>query len=320
MSRLMPKFIGALLLLLGTAGSAVAGVPLIKVSSTYSAKAPVVRLGDVALLRGFTPAGRARLAAVELTSAPPVGQPKVLPRAYLKTRIRAEVGPGVKLRLPPTLRIVRASKAFEGPQLAKQFEAAIRKSMPHHPDDVASVRVQQPTRVLVPTGGKIRFTFARGERFDDRVNARLEVVDKTGILSARGVSARVELMRNVFVSVRNLRPGQLVGPNDFEPRRVPASQAPRDAIDDAQWLTDAHVVQAIRAGQPLRSQQVRARPVIKRGAKVRVTVERGTVRLTLRAIAVSSASRGQVVRLRNPSSKKIISARATGDDEARMEL
>ncbi len=315
---MLSRLIMASLLLFSA--SAFARAPSIEIKESYTVSSSKILLGDVARLRGFSTAGRARLAKVELAKAPRIGQPKVLRRSFLKTQISSQVGPGVRLKLPKNLRVTRASRTVESTELARRFEVQIRKMMGHHPDDVASVRVSRMRPLQMAKGGKVRFLFSDSERFEGRLNARLEVSEGGRVLSTRGVSAQIELMRNVFVATRSLQRGTMVSPNDFEPRRMPSSRAPRDAVTDMQLLDDAHLVQAIRVGQPLRAQQVRARAVIKRGSKVRVVFERGTTKVTVMAIALADASRGQMFRLRNPSSKKIITAQAVGDNEARLSL
>ena len=128
-------------------------VPAISVAPRAEVSRSTIRLGDVAKLRGFAKDARARFAKIELGKAPIVGTGKLLPRAFLLSRIRgAGVPPGVRLKLPRRLEVTRKALVLRGSEIRTRIANAIRRKMPHADGDVAGLVVPRVPDLKVPHG------------------------------------------------------------------------------------------------------------------------------------------------------------------------
>ncbi|MBL9137179.1 MAG: flagellar basal body P-ring formation protein FlgA [Verrucomicrobiales bacterium] len=125
------------------------------------------------------------------------------------------------------------------------------------------------------------------------------------------VSARV--WRSIPVARAPLRRGQLVieAPLSLERRDVlTLRDAPGlFAFDDP----SLELVENIQAGQPVLARSVRPRPVIQRGQLVEGLVQDGGLTIALKVEALNDGLPGQVVRVRNPSTRREFSGKVLNE-------
>ena len=124
------------------------------------------------------------------------------------------------------------------------------------------------------------------------------------------VTVRVAVPR--ILAVADLRPGQPIGAAQLaaETREEFPSAAPFALTIDqvaGRWPR-----LAIRAGSPIRTDQLEMPREVMRGSTVRVEVRDGATRLELDAVAQASGATGEFIPVRNPSSGKRFRARVEG--------
>ncbi|MCB1914276.1 MAG: flagellar basal body P-ring formation protein FlgA [Rhodocyclaceae bacterium] len=126
------------------------------------------------------------------------------------------------------------------------------------------------------------------------------------------VSARVQVFGDYLVLARDLRPGQLVAPEDLTRRHGDLTEDGAGALVDATQAVGHPARIAVAAGRPLTREMLRVPPVIGRGETVRVVTEGRGFQVANQGRALNDAGEGQVVRVRLPSGK-VLSGRARLD-------
>lgn len=314
----------ALLLLcvfFGGAASAAQAAPAIQVRARAEVDGPVVRLADVAKLSGFAEDARARFASIELGRAPAPGVGQLLPEAYVVGKLRdAGVGPGVRLDVPRRVEITRKGRTIRGDALAKQVRDAVRQAMPHDPRDVAELSVPRLSDLTIPAGSRLDIRFAAGERFVGPTVAEIVVADHGETVRAQKVTVRVDPFVRAWGVREELPRDHRLSPADLVALRLPGASVPRDAITDPQHVDGAKVRRPIKPGEPIRGAWVEVPPLVKRGDRVRMIARRGGLEITASGEALDAAGRGESVRVKNPSSMKIVSGRVIGPGTVEMEL
>ncbi len=89
----------------------------------------------------------------------------------------------------------------------------------------------------------------------------------------------------------------------------------RDAIP-ADPALELDFARTVPAGRLLTWRDVVRRPMVRRGQPVEVTATNGPLTVTLRAIALHDAARGDTLRVRNPDTKKDFTAQVTSESRA----
>lgn len=135
------------------------------------------------------------------------------------------------------------------------------------------------------------------------------VAPADGPVAARAVLAgRVFALAEVPVPVRRLLPGEIVADADIEWVQVHA-----DRISTAIVLDPAQIVghtprRPIRAGEPVRANDLVVATMIKKGAVVTVVLETPQMLITTQGRAMEDGAEGDLVRVMNTSSNRIIQA------------
>lgn len=126
---------------------------------------------------------------------------------------------------------------------------------------------------------------------------------------ARVVRGRVSQLQRVPVSARRLMPGERLTPDDIRMVYVDARQVPPNAITVAGDAEGLEPRWPVPPNAVLTRAQLKAPVMIERGDMVTAEYRAANIELTTKVVAVESGARGQVIRVRNPSSNKSIQGR-----------
>ncbi len=130
--------------------------------------------------------------------------------------------------------------------------------------------------------------------------------EASGRVSEHSLLLRAELFRDAWLLRQPAAIGSALVPAALESARVDALRE-RDALvldaaDAAELELD--FARAVPAGRILVWRDVVRRPLVRRGQPFDVVATDGSLTVSLRAVALHDAARGDSVRVRNPDSKK----------------
>lgn len=147
---------------------------------------------------------------------------------------------------------------------------------------------------FVPTGGRLWGKTSVGVRCNSQlVNWTLYV------------QTEINVMANVLHVARSVPIGQAIGYEDIAPQNVNMTQMPEGIFTDAAQVVGKVATTNLTAGQPLRSQMLRAPYVILRGQKVSLVIQGRGFSINSEGQALADAAEGQVVQVRNKSGRII---------------
>jgi flagella basal body P-ring formation protein FlgA len=134
------------------------------------------------------------------------------------------------------------------------------------------------------------------------------------------VLAQARIMKEILVTRAPLKRGQPLQDADFvtERRDVLSLREPLD--DTALRNPSLELLEGVAAGQPLLARSVRMRPVVQRGQMVDGVVQDGALRINMRVEVLGDGLPGQVVRVRNPKTKREFYARVQNDQTVLINL
>lgn len=119
------------------------------------------------------------------------------------------------------------------------------------------------------------------------------------------VQAEVNIMVNVLHATRPISTGQTLTYEDITPQNMNVTQMPDGITTDTAKVIGKVATTNISAGQPLRSQMLRAPYAILRGQKVNLVVQGKGFSVSSEGQALTDAAEGQVVQVRNKSGRII---------------
>lgn len=124
------------------------------------------------------------------------------------------------------------------------------------------------------------------------------------------VRGTLEVVAPVAVAVTNLRRGDLVAETQIqmEPRDISTLRAPCLQL---QQVIGKTLLQSIKAGSIIDLSSIEFPPVIKKGAFVKILGQNNGLQLTASGIAKTDGKQGQIIKVKNTSSDKVIFCRVT---------
>lgn len=125
-------------------------------------------------------------------------------------------------------------------------------------------------------------------------------------------------IRQVVVAAANLSAGQVLQPQHLKMDPLEADKISRSHYVDVAGLEGQEVLRPIRAGDAIRTTDVRPALLVKKGEMVLMTVgSPETFQISVKAEALQDGRLGEQIKLRNPESGRSLSAIVTGKGTAR---
>ncbi len=139
--------------------------------------------------------------------------------------------------------------------------------------------------------------------------------------TVKSVTVRGKLLvkADVVVAQRALTRGSLVRREDVSLARLDVSRI-REPIFSLDNVVGKLVVRNVRVGQAVEQKNVEIPPVVSKGGFVKIIARRGSMLLTAVGIALEDGKMGDVIRVQNNSSKKIVMAEVVGPDQVEVEF
>lgn len=301
------------------AGPPGADVLVVSLRTSAVSSGNAVRVGDVAGLEGATQAVRQFAARLDLADVPRSGQTVTVTREQLAYRLRLAGLDAARFRMEGAARAsVTAGRCqVTGDEIvaaAKQFLVA---RLPWYPQDV-TVELAQPAQPVVEVAG------SRDQvRLDPELPSTGNLLGRVAvnvIVTAHGERLRqvpvyfdVKLFQQVAVAVRRIEPGEALGVQNlrFERMAVEGFAAPLTAADD---LTGRRAKRALPAGQVIAAADAevpaaQAPVLVKARELVRVMTRVGPLTLTVLGEAQQDGREGQIIRVRNTDSGRVVQGR-----------
>lgn len=135
---------------------------------------------------------------------------------------------------------------------------------------------------------------------------------------ATAAQAQPSQPREVWVANQLIRRGTLLSPDLFEKRSLDMSPSETSLIQNPEDLRNVELLRDMQPGSPVRSHDLKPAMLVKRGQLVLVSMGEGRGFLvTVRAESQQDGRLGELIRLKNPESGRLLSAMVTGPNAAK---
>lgn len=245
-----------------------------------------------------------------------------------------ELGKKLKLFRKDLRRIVKASplnwsgslrKSVVVSRSAKQVpmniirNTVVKALEQNHVNDEIEVEFNDRNlKILVPKNAEEAIRILQSHL--DQRTGRFEVV--VNINSTANEDQNIILKGKAFAIIpmpvpnKHIGAGQLINKKDITWRKVRIKQQSFGVVGSMEQLLDHVAKRPLTAGRLIRMSDVRPQQLIKKGEFVTLHFKNKTMSLSTRGVSVEPGSRNQVIRVKNPRSKRIIEARVLGPNTA----
>jgi len=133
------------------------------------------------------------------------------------------------------------------------------------------------------------------------------------------ITGRVFTLVAVPVLAKKLYRGDVIRKHHLEWKKIRKSKVLRQTITEAEQLIGMAAKRLIGSNRPIRLAQVRRPLLIAKGGIVTIRLNYANMSLTAQGRSLDEGSLGDVVRITNSQSKKIVEARVTGANRVRVQ-
>lgn len=281
--------------------------------STVIVESDIVRLGDI-----FEDAGPYADRAV--LNAPAPGR-----RATLNVQWLMEAARAYRVDWRPLSRfdrvvIERAGKTISAGEIIERLRPELeREGMPKNAHvEFANRALAVHLPLDTPTSVEVRNVGYEAE--SGRFNALISVGGDHAGAQRLVVTGRAFRAAPIAVLRRSIAPGEMIRKEDVEIVYRREDQVSRDIVSDANRLVGTTPRTRLRAGDPIRENETRPPILVARNAQVIIRLMHGPMTLTAQGRAEEDGARGDVIRVKNLQSGKVIEATVQSPDVVAVSL
>lgn len=132
------------------------------------------------------------------------------------------------------------------------------------------------------------------------------------------VPTQVSVLAPVAVAARPLARGQRIGAGDLRLEKRELGKLGADVLKDPRQALDYVVTRSVAAGSVLTLRLLAAPRLVQRGHRVQLEAEAQGLSIRMAGVALDDGALGDTVRVRNPSSKRVVQAVVTALGRVRL--
>ncbi len=193
-------------------------------------------------------------------------------------------------------------------QIIGSAEQFLQQNIPH--DQYSRVRItmgQLDSRLrLRQCNQPLETKLAPGRRFAGKTTLHVKCAGKTPWTVF--INANIQLYQNVMVSAIPLSRGHILRPDDLKPMEMELSQLNYGYFTDDKALIGQQLKRRLPQHRLIKSNYIRPATLVKRGEIVSIVAENSGFSVKMSGTALMDGARGDRIRVRNISSKRIIEA------------
>lgn len=209
--------------------------------------------------------------------------------------------------------VTRESTLISMDTQKQAIERAVRKAVPF--DGELAVTIDVPlndVHIAPEIAPKVEVSGLHLDSRDGTFTAIISVPAGSGAAFREAVAGRVQRLIDVPVPVKRLSPGTVISEGDIEMIRVKESELSRNMVTDEGQLIGQSAKRTLIAGQPVALGSVEPPVLVQRNGLVTVVLKSGAMLLTAQAKAIEDGAQGEVIRVKNTQSDRVIEAVVTG--------
>jgi flagellar basal body P-ring formation protein FlgA len=279
----------------------------------------IILLGDVV---DFESEGSAEdtaviaLKRIRIKNSPPPGKTLALKAQDILNVLRSKGVDfsNVGYSLPQEIHITRAGRELSKYDLRKIIEDHLELT-----GQKTELKSLKPHQSLVIFPGEVTYEVKeRSSSYLGRMSFTVTARNTEGEEVSIDVTSRVDEFREVPVASRGLGRGQIVGPADITMARLNIDALPNSVIPNPEDIIGLEASRTIGTGDLFHRGHLKVPPMVEKGATVKILFKSSTLEASALGEALEDGLDGEVVRVRNVSSRKIIKAKVTESGVVRV--
>ncbi len=283
------------------------------VSVTLQTEAQVrgaeITLGEIALVSGPEQQA-ARAKAVVLGTTPVAGATRSLRREQVEWRLAESSLKDFTVSGAPVVTVRRATRELNAAELGQAAETCLRQEWGELGGQLELTPLASPPTISVPDNALEITAKPTGAKLGAVRSVNVLISSQGQVVRSITLRYRLRLEAEVAMTTCSLSAQTTINPSAWSVQRCDIAALPGRPLRPNE-LAGRRMRRSVNAGTVLSTDNTEPMPLVLRGSHVLVSVRAGMITLTCDAIALADGVAGDVIELRNPSSKKTFQAVVT---------
>jgi flagella basal body P-ring formation protein FlgA len=289
-----------------------AGTVIIRLAENPTVVGPQVSLGDVADIIGPGYGNLERLRRLTVGKAAPAGNSIKLTRDYIKVVLRRE---GIalvdfKFEGPQTIEALTKSQYLTPSDILPEAKRFILNQLKEAPENVEVKILGTDKKMLIPAG-VVRATFrpAFAGKYEGVVLLTAELEINGHRFKTVPYRVNVEISKAVVEAAKPIEKGEKFTTENTFLAKASVSKIPFGALREMGNVLGRTASMPLASGAIVKIDSIYDPPVIARDRIVQAVLRKGNVELTVDARAIEEGKAGDLIRVENTVSHKVLRAR-----------
>lgn len=272
---------------------------------------PQLTLGDIAEITGDDYDRISILKKVSLGSAPLPGNSMLLTNEILGMRMSGVPFnySDVTWYVPENITITASSQIITGQELITVAQNYIKNNISGEITDYTIECINAPQDIAIRQGEKsFKIILPYGIRYNFPTNVVIDVMVDNLLVKKVDLRFNIKRFEQVVVLSKPLLPNQIINNDDLSIVRMDVSKMPQGYIKDADKIVGKVVLRVLPTDTVINAGMLYNPIIITKSSTVSIIYQNGSIEVTAVGTAIQDGREGEMIRVQNEISKKIISA------------
>ncbi|MEO0394168.1 MAG: flagellar basal body P-ring formation chaperone FlgA, partial [Pseudomonadota bacterium] len=218
--------------------------------------------------------------------------------------------------------IERSATTLSGEVIESHLIQELAQDMAVTPEELSVTLDNRSTSVALPIDAAPTLAIRRmvHDPISGRFTATIVAPAEGPTLYEATLTGRTVPIISLPVLAAPLRNGDVIKDRDLITLKVPAERVNGTVIIDREDLIGMTPRRSVSANTPIRDADIHAPIVVERGTPVTIRLNHGAIALTAKGRAMDDAARGDILRVMNVASNRIVDAIAIGPNAVQVTL
>jgi flagellar basal body P-ring formation protein FlgA len=197
----------------------------------------------------------------------------------------------------------------------------IEANMPWLPDTVRVDFMSQETESdSLSNDVVLRIEPAKNQDFIGDVIFLAKYFRNGNLVKTQSVRARIEVQRDVVTAARGIPSGTILKEGDIRIVSRWVSRINPQSLDPAEPISGKRLSTQVASGAEILANMVKEAPLVRKGKTVKMVFDNGLMQIVTVGLSEEDGTAGNIIRVRNITSNKIVYARVISDSLVGIEL
>lgn len=295
----------------------------VKVETFSLVKNKKIKLGDIAKITGNEPKMVQAAKSIILISAPSMDRAIFIGKGLIKRSLSRNGFDLKKVKFIFPNRIIVKNKLnrISEKEIKESIRNYIYNHMPWDKNQVEIAKIDFKGEILLPNGEITqKITSKNHGSFIGKFPIFIEFIVDGKKVRRQKINVQMEVLIPVVLSSINLKRNQIISEKDIYIKKQWVSKNSPKMLTSFNKVIGKRLKKNLQAGEPLFGSFLEIPAVIAKGKKVTILVETKNVRITTQGIAMEAGKQGQVIKVKNIGSNKVVYARVTNNSTVRIDF